>query len=218
MKPSAVNPADPRADRVQEAVGVLRAGGIVALPTETFYGLAADSRNETALRRVNPLKGKPAGTPILLLVSSIDQARSCAASLPPTFETLAGAFWPGPLTLVVPASHRLSREITGGTGTVAVRMPGLALPRRIAEALGAPITGTSANLHGENPSRTAVEVVRAFPDSIELVLDGGAAPGGAPSTLVDLSREQPRILRAGPIPATSLAPFLGPPDAPGGAD
>ncbi len=149
MQVVTVDPTEPREDRLVAAVSVIDAGGVVALPTETFYGLAADALNAEALVRLNMLKDKPADSPILLLLAEPSQVETVAASVPEIFHELTQLFWPGPLTLVVPAADRVPREVTGGRGTVAVRVPGLTLPRRIARKLGRPITGPSANLHGE---------------------------------------------------------------------
>jgi L-threonylcarbamoyladenylate synthase len=177
------------------AVAALEAGGVLALPTETFYGLAADSFEGPALRRVQALKGKSADDPILLLLAGRDQASQVSHALPPLFERLADRFWPGPLTLVVPAVPGLPPEVTAGRSTVAVRVPGLALPRRIAAALGRPISGISANRTGQTPCGTAGEVAAAFPEGLAMILDGGRTSGGAPSTVLDLSRTPPRVLR-----------------------
>jgi L-threonylcarbamoyladenylate synthase len=203
-----ITPHDPREERIEPAVSVLREGGVVVIPTETFYGLAADSADAASLERVNRLKGKPANSPILLLMSDVEQTESVAANPPPTYDLLASTFWPGPLTLVIPAAPGLSEVVTGGTGTVGVRVPGLTLPRRLAARLGRPISGVSANDHGEPPLRTAAEVLESFPEGIDLVLDGGTTMGGRPSTVVDLSRERPKVLRHGSLPASALRAFL----------
>jgi L-threonylcarbamoyladenylate synthase len=210
MPPSvlSVNPADPRENRVREAVRVLREGGLAAIPTETFYGIAADTGHAEALSRVNEIKGKPADSPCLLLAADVAQARSVARELPAGFEALAERFWPGPLTLVVPAREDVHPVVTGGRGTVGVRVPGLALPRRLAAGLGRPITGVSANRTGEPPCRTAAEVAAVFDDGPALILDGGPTAGGAPSTIVDLCGSRPKILRHGTIPATAIEPLL----------
>jgi len=187
---------------------MLRSSGIVALPTETFYGLAADCADAAALRQLNRLKNKEEDSPILLLAADRDQAARVAASLPEFFEELARSFWPGPLTLVIPAASHLPSEISGGRGTVAVRVPGLALPRDLARALGRPVTGISANFHGRPPCRTAGEVSAAFSEGVSMILDGGTTQGGAPSTILDLTGQRPRLLREGVLPAFSLHPFL----------
>jgi len=199
-----IDPARPRDERVVPAVEVLRRGGVVALPTETFYGLAADSADADALARVNRLKGKPADSPCLLLIASVAQASEVALDPPEAFFVLTGRFWPGPLTLVVPARPDLPAALTGGKGRVALRVPGLPLPRRLARELGRPITGVSANLHGQPPCRTAADVARVFPQGLGAILDGGPAPGGSASTILDLCETPPRVLREGAIPLRTL--------------
>lgn len=203
-----VNPMQPRPERVAAAVAALEAGEAVALPTETFYGLAVDCANAEALLGLNRLKRKAADEPLLLMMEGPDQVATVADSVPPKFEELAQLFWPGPLTLVIPASPRLPAEVSGGRGTVAVRVPGLALPRHLARALGRPITGVSANLHGQRPCRTAADVAGIFPEGVAVILDGGPTQGGAPSTIVDLTGERPTVVREGILPSSSLAPFL----------
>jgi L-threonylcarbamoyladenylate synthase len=205
----AVDPVHPREDRLAIAARTLAAGGIVALPTETFYALAVDAFDPGALDRINRVKGKDADAPVLLLLADPKQTQLVADELPERFHTLAAQFWPGPLTLVVHASARVPREVSGGRGTVAVRVPGLALPRRLAGKLGRPLSGVSANRYREPPCRTALEVSRVLGDDIDLILDGGRTAGGAPSTIVDLTGPRPRVLREGILPAPALRPFVG---------
>jgi L-threonylcarbamoyladenylate synthase len=204
----ALNPDDPRPDRLQIAVDALATGGIAAIPTETFYGLAGDAFRADVLLRLNQLKSKGADAPVLLLLADIDQVELVARDLPDSFAALAERFWPGPLTIVVRAGPGVPVEVSGGRGTVGIRVPGLALPRRLAAALGRPITGVSANLHGEPACRTAEEVVRVLPRGVDVVLDGGPCPGGAPSTIVDISDGPARLLRRGSVPLSALGPFL----------
>lgn len=208
MRVVAVDPMHPREERLAEAVKTLNSSEIVALPTETFYGLAADCRNPAALRLLNELKGKQPDAPLLLLAADSAQVSEVADHLPERFEELARSFWPGPLTMVIPAAPGLPREVSGGRGTVAVRVPGLALPRRLAKALGRPITGISANLTGRPPCRTAQDVADSFTSGIAMILDGGTTQGGAPSTIIDLTGERPAVLREGVLPSFSLQPFL----------
>ncbi len=203
-----LDPERPREDRLQQAVALLRSGRIVSLPTETFYGLAVDAFDVEACGQVNDLKQKPRGSPMLLLLAGPDQLSTVAGPLPASFEPIAQMFWPGPLSLVVPAGPTVPREVTGGLGTVGVRVPGLALPRALAAALGRPITGVSANLMGRPPCRTAAEVSQVFTEGVAMILDGGPATGGAPSTVLDLTGADPRIIREGAIPASALRPFL----------
>ena len=198
-----VDPEAPSEDALLEGVRALRAGGIVALPTETFYGLAADPFLPGALAAVNRLKEKDATSPVLLLLAGPSQAAPLMGGTPKAFAALA-ALWPGPLTLVVPASAAVPPEVSGGRGTVGVRVPGLALPRLLAGRLGGPITGVSANRTGQAPPTRAAEVQEAFPGGLALILDGGETAGEAPSTLVDLTVEPPRLLREGALPWAAL--------------
>ena len=203
-----VTPTAPREERLAPAVDLLRNGGLVAIPTETFYGIAADAMNADALRRINALKGKPLDAPLLLLAADAAQVRSIAGELPEAFETLAATFWPGPLTLVVPTAPGLPSDLTAGRATIGIRVPGLALPRRLARMLDRPIAGVSANRTGEAPCRHAADVLVTFGEGLALILDGGPTSGGAPSTVVDLTSGRPRILRSGTIPPQALEPFL----------
>ena len=214
-----IDPINPEAGAVERAARLLASGGIVAFPTETFYGLGADPSQEEALSRLMDMKGRGENSPILLLLSEISQTALVAEPLPSAFERLSSSFWPGPLTLVVHARAGVSRRITAGTGTVGVRLPSAAAPRAIARALGRPITGTSANRTGRSPSATAAAVLRALgtePDparstratGLDLVLDGGPSPGGAASTVVDLTGREPRLVREGRIPYARVLAIL----------
>jgi len=208
MQVTSVNPREPKPARIAAAAEALRAGGVVALPTETFYGLAVDSSQDDAVEQLNRLKAKDSASPVLLLAADMAQVECVSATLPASFARLARAFWPGPLTLVLPAARGLSSRITGGRRTVAVRVPGIALVRILAAELGNPITGVSANLHGQPPPRTAGEVAGSFPEGIDLLLDGGSTPGGVASTLLDLTAAKPRILRAGIVQEAALRNFV----------
>lgn len=189
---------------IEEARRLLDAGEVVAFPTETFYGLAADARSESAAEKVFAAKRRPADAPVALIAADFAAAAALAneaATLPPSFEALAQAFWPGPLTLVIPASARVPVALTAGTRTIGVRVS----PHAVAAALAArfPITATSANVSGRPALRHAHEVAAELPE-IPLVLDGGETPGGLASTVVDLAGAPPRIVRAGAIGADAL--------------
>ena len=203
-----VDPAAPRDGRVRVAIDALEAGQVVAIPTETFYGLAVDSFDAVAVGRLNELKGKPPGSPALALLADVEQAALVATELPASFHRLAAAFWPGPLTLVVQGVPGLPEPICGARGTVGIRVPGLALPRVLASGLGRPVTGVSANVHGQAACRTAAEVLRALPEGIAVILDGGRTPGGVSSTVLDLSGPRPTLIRVGAVPLDALRPFL----------
>lgn len=196
------DPGHPDPAAVTRAASVIRQGGLMVFPTETFYGLGADPRNDAALERLVEAKGRPAGSPILLLVGGAGQAGLVADRLPPPFAILTARFWPGPLTLVVQAREELSTLLTCATGTIGLRESGSPFPRALALELGWPVTGTSANRSGHAAARTPEELEACLGigfECVDLLIDGGPAPGGAPSTVVDLTGAQPRLIRAGAV-------------------
>ena len=185
--------------QIETAVDVLANGGVVAIPTDTLYGLAACAFNESAVLKVFELKGRPDGMALPLLLSDAEDARWCAEEVPPDAMTLAEQFWPGALTLVLRKSAEVPNAVTAGLDTVALRVPDHPVPRAVSKALGAPITGTSANLSGR-PGLTSAAAVRAeFGDAIDFVLDWGDAPGGVASTILDLSGDVRKVLRDGAV-------------------
>ena len=190
----------PSLDQAVAAVAaVLRAGGIVAYPTETFYGLGALACDAAAVARLAAAKGRPDGKPLPLVAADLAQVAQVALPLDPIARRLAAAFWPGPLTLVVPAREGLAPEIAAGTGTVAIRVPGSATARDLARAAGGPLVSTSANLSGEPPVTAAAALSPALRASLDAVLDGGTTPGGLASTIVALARGELTLLREGPV-------------------
>jgi len=184
---------------LDEAAAVLRADGLVAFPTETFYGLGAAALRPAAVRRVFEAKGRPAGKPLLVLVDSIAMAERLAASIPPRARELMARHWPGALTLVLPARPEIPAEVTAGGATIGVRLSAHPVARALVTALGGPITAPSANPADRAAPTTAAEVVAYFRDAVALVLDGGATPGGEPSTVLDVTVEPPRVIRAGAV-------------------
>ena len=172
-------------------------GGVVALPTDTLYGLAADVRNESALRRVFDIKGRPADLALPVLVGNWEQVGMVAQVTDNAVERLASAFWPGSLTLVLPKQPLLSTLVTGGRETVAVRMPDHWVPVRLASGLGAPVTGTSANRSGQPDLKSLGEIRELLGDAVGAYIEGGPLPRGVQSTIVDLTGEQPVLLREG---------------------
>lgn len=189
-------------------LAALRSGGVVALPTDTFYGLAVDPRDPGAIARLLQLKGHPPGRAVLLLAASIDQVRRVAdCEGVAAFDRLT-LLWPAPLTLILPLQ---SGVVLSGCpeGTVAVRVPNAAAPRRLAADFGFPVTGTSANPAAAPPASTAAQVRRYFGGGVAVLLDGGSTPGGAPSTLVDLAGREPLLRRPGGVSQTTLERALG---------
>jgi len=195
----AVDPRAPAAAAVEAAAAVLRADGLVAFPTETFYGLGAAALRPAAVRRIFDVKGRPEGKPLLVLVDSIAMVERLTTDVPPRARALMDRYWPGALTLVLRARADVPFEITAGSGTIGVRLSAHAVARALVTALGGPVTAPSANLSGRPAPTTAAEVAAAFGDTLPLVLDGGATQGGRPSTVLDVTVDPPRVIRAGAV-------------------
>jgi L-threonylcarbamoyladenylate synthase len=198
-------------EEIQRAVQILRRGGLVGLPTETVYGLAADAENELAVRRIFAVKGRPSSHPLIVHVASAAKLEGWVARVPDEARRLADAFWPGPLTIVLPRGPRAKDVVTGGQDTVALRVPGHPLARELLEAFGGGLAAPSANRFGR-VSPTRAEHVRAdLGSDVELVLDGGASAVGLESTIVDLSGDGAVLLRPGGISREQLERVLGKP-------
>jgi L-threonylcarbamoyladenylate synthase len=195
----AADPASPSSLVLGAALAVLRSGGLVAFPTETFYGLGAAALDPAAVRRIFEVKGRPEAKPLLLLVDSIAMVEAVALEIPAGARGLMAAHWPGPLTLVLRARAHVPDEVTAGSATVGVRLSAHPLARALVSTLGQPITAPSANPAGLAPPTTAATVLAYFRGRIELVLDGGATAGGQPSTVLDVTVDPPRVLRAGAV-------------------
>src|SRR5918996_931502 len=195
----AVDPQSPSGAALAGAAAELRAGGLVAFPTETFYGLGAAALQAAAVRRIFEVKGRPEDKPVLVLVDSVAMTERLAAGIPPRALELMARHWPGPLTLVLRARSHVPAEVTAGSGTVGVRWSAHPVARALVGALGEPVTAPSANPSGGAAPTTAGEVLAHFRDRIEMVLDGGATVGGAPSTVLDVTIDPPRLVRAGAL-------------------
>jgi len=187
---------------------MILAGKVVAVPTDTLYGLAADPFNLAAVSEVNRIKRRMAERPLPLLVASVDQAADSAHDPPRLFFQLAEKFWPGPLTIVVTASRQLPLKVTGNTGKVGLRWPKAPVVVALIAACGRPLIGTSANLTDQPPCTSADEVNRQIGNVVPLILDGGPTPAHVPSTVVELAGEQARIIRPGGVPESELKEFL----------
>ncbi|MBM4212173.1 MAG: threonylcarbamoyl-AMP synthase [Gammaproteobacteria bacterium] len=193
---------------IDAAVTLLRAGELVAFPTETVYGLGADARNPVALRKVYALKGRPATHPLILHLLSVDELASWAAEVPPMALRLAARFWPGPLTLVLRRAAGVADELTGGQDTIAVRVPAHPVARALLAAFGSGIAAPSANRYGRVSPTCAAHVREEFPQDL-LVLEGGDCEVGLESTIVSLVGSTPQLLRPGVISSAALAAELG---------
>ena len=195
-------------EMVRRAVAVLRGGGLVAYPTDTVYGLAADATNDAAVERLFAAKQRRADQSMPLLIASPHELAQVAAEVPEVAERLIAAFWPGGLTIVLrKAASFHSRAIIGET--VGLRVPDHAAPRELVRLLGGPITGTSANLAGGPQPLTADDVRGQLGDAVDLVIDGGRCAGERPSTVVDCSASPPRIVREGAITREELVRAAG---------
>jgi L-threonylcarbamoyladenylate synthase len=181
----------------EEVTRILRQSGVIAMPTESFYALGASTSDEVAVRRVCAIKGRPQGKPILALIADRAQLTALVDEVTSAATTLMERFWPGPLTLIFPASPRLPKVLTAGTGSVGVRQTAHTGLAPLLRQVG-PLTGTSANRSGEPPARTAEDVQRTLGSEVDLILDGGMTTGGLPSTIVDCGSPI-RLLREGPI-------------------
>ncbi len=191
-----IDPARPE-KALSRCKDVIESGGVIAYPTDTFYGLGADPRNPAAVKRLFAIKGRRAGQPILLLIKDASQVRDWAAEVTPQAERLMKTYWPGRLTIVFRARAHVLPELTAGKGTIGLRAPGSALTRQLLEFLGTALTGTSANISGGPGSRSAEEAMQAVGGMVDLVLDGGRTPGGRPSTVVDANTG--RVIRKGAL-------------------
>ena len=202
-----IHPDDPEPALIQRVVQSLEAGNVVALPTDTFYGLAVDPVNLHAVDRIYDLKERARNKPLSLLIGDTAQAYSLARNCDHAFDRLAERFWPGPLTIIVKAGSRLPLRVTANTGNVALRVPEAAIARAVVARLGLPITATSANLAGL-PECTYANCVREqLGDQIPLIVDGGPTARAIPTTIVDLSAggNAWTILREGAIPTHEIA-------------
>ena len=202
-----VDPQAPQRDALLEAAKWIRAGGIVAIPTDTLYGLAADPFRADAVARIFALKGRPAERAVPLIAADDEQVSAHLATLPAAGARLAARFWPGPLTLIVTAPPTLVAGVTGGTGRVGVRVPDDRVARAICRAVGRPVTATSANLTGQPATADPDDIERTLGERIDLLIDTGRTPDGLPSTIVDVV-EAPRLVREGAIAWKEIQAWL----------
>lgn len=200
---------DPHSDDVpRRAIETLLRGGLVAFPTDTFYALGARADDGAAVERVIAAKRRPPADPLPVLVADRDQWRAVVTEIPAIAVRLADRFWPGALTIVCSGAPHLPSALTGHGGTIGVRQPNLPVALGLCRAVGLPIVGTSANLHGMPAPLMASHVALDLGDAVDLILDGGRCPLGRPSTVVDVTRTPPIIVRAGAISAEAIREVL----------
>ncbi len=196
--------------QIERAVEILRRGGVVAFPTETVYGLGADARSSPAARRIFQIKGRPATNPLIVHVSGESMARRYAADWPDAASQLARAFWPGPLTLVLPKQRSIVDEVSAGRATVGLRAPDHALALDLIERFNGPLCGPSANRSTRVSPTTADHVRTELGEAIDFILDGGACRLGIESTVLNLSSDKPVILRPGGVGRSAIEAIIGP--------
>jgi L-threonylcarbamoyladenylate synthase len=194
---------------VQRAVELLSAGEVVALPTETVYGLAANALNAEAVAKIYSIKGRPSHNPIIVHVVDLPMAKRCVGVWPMSAERLAASFWPGPLTMVLPRANTIPDIVTAGGETVGVRWPAHLFIQAVIRACGFPLAAPSANLSNAISPTSAAHVSKQLNGKLRLIVDGGAAHVGIESAVIDLSAQRLRVLRPGMIHAESLAAAVG---------
>jgi len=205
-----ISSQQPESSLVTYVAEKIRAGEVLGMPTDTFYGLAADPFNLHAVDRIYEIKSRSRHKPLSLLIESVDQAAEMAWPVPEIFYLLARRFWPGPLTIIVKADPKLPLKVTANTGNVALRVPAAEVPLAIIRSSGLPITATSANLHGEMECTSAMAVRDQLGDCLSIIVDGGQVPGVMPTTIVDLTGDGGwRLLRHGAIPEEQIVELLG---------
>ncbi len=204
-----VDPGSPEPDRIERAARIIRRGGLVAFPTETVYGLGANALDESAVAGIYRAKGRPEYNPLIVHVVDAAAARSIVTAWPETAERLAAAFWPGPLTLVLPRHSRIPAIVSAGLPTVAVRVPAHPVALALLRAAGVPIVAPSANPSTAVSPTRAAHVVKGLGERVDLVLDGGRTGVGIESTVVSLVGSHPVILRPGTVSSAELRPLIG---------
>ncbi len=199
----------PLIEQIATCADILRRGGVAAIPTDTLYGLAACALNEAAVERVFALKGRAQAEPLPLLLADAEDIERYAVDVPDLARALAERFWPGALTLVLQRADVIPDIVSGGLDSVALRLPDHHVPRALARKLGTPITGTSANRSGGRALATAQAIRKEFGDELDLVVDAGDPPRGTSSTVVELTKGRPRILREGVITRQEIEDLCG---------
>ena len=204
-----INCEEPENSLIAYVAEQIRAGSVLGMPTDTFYGLAADPFNLRAVEKVYDVKSRSRHKPLSLLIESVDQAEELTRPLPEEFYKLARKYWPGPLTLIVRAASRLPLKVTANTGNVALRVPAAKIPVAVVRSVGLPVTATSANVSGAAECTTADGVRQQLGDLIPVIIDGGPSPRSVASTIVDLTDPSGwRVQREGAISAQEISDFL----------
>lgn len=212
-----VDPLEPADEALERGAEVLRSGGLVAFPTETVYGLGGNALDREAVAAIYRAKGRPSTNPLILHVAELDAARRWSGGWPEAAERLAGAFWPGPLTLVLPRHPEVPEEVSGGLSSAAIRIPAHPVALGLLRRVDFPVAAPSANPAGQVSPTTADHVLKGLEGRVDLLLDGGATPRGIESTVVSLMGGRPVLLRPGALPAPEIEAVVGPLERPGAA-
>jgi L-threonylcarbamoyladenylate synthase len=202
------SPAHPEISTIEDALEALRAGELVVYPTETFYGIAADPSSKSALKRLFAIKGRDAAKTVAMIAADARSAFSLAREVSPIARRLAECFWPGPLTLVLPAGAQIATELVGSSGGVGVRVSSHPTARALAVGLEKPITATSANRTGESPAKVLADARKALGRKVKVYLEGGTLGSNAPSTVLEVAGNQWRIIREGAVSGSQIAAAL----------
>ena len=203
-----IDPQQSSPQSLISAVEILRAGGVVVYPTETFYGLGVDALNQKAIKKIFAIKKRSLSQPLLILIPDQDYLPRYVADVPANAHRLMEHFWPGPLTMVFFASPQLPSILTAGTKKIAIRISPHPIARALTSAFAGPLTSTSANISGEQSPATAKEVFSHLGGMIDLIIDGGKTPGQMPSTIVDVTFSPPQLVREGVVPFSEILTFL----------
>jgi L-threonylcarbamoyladenylate synthase len=199
-----INLDNPVISAIAEAAEILKRGGVIAYPTETFYGLGADIGNAQALDKIYAIKGRDFNKPISIIIGSRGDLATFARDITPAAETLMDRFWPGGITLLFTASRNVPEKLTAQTGKIGIRLSSNPVATLLAQTLSGAITATSANRSGQGECASIEEVMDSIGETIDAVIDGGRTPGGVGSTIVDATVEPPVIIREGVIPVSEL--------------
>jgi L-threonylcarbamoyladenylate synthase len=196
-----LDPDRPDQSLIAKVGNILKKGGVIAFPTETFYGLGTDCDNEEAIEKIYTIKGRSFDKPIPIIIGQRRYINKYATSIPEAGKKLMDRFWPGGLTLLLPASPRLPQKLTAGSGKIGIRLSSNTIATGLADTLSGGLTATSANISGEKECSTVHEVIGSLGEIIDLYVDGGRTPGGMGSTIVDVTVDPPVIIRKGVIPS-----------------
>jgi L-threonylcarbamoyladenylate synthase len=204
-----INPELVELDKIAIIAQTLGKEGVIAYPTDTFYGLGANCFSRKAIQRIYQIKKRKQEKPLSVVISDMDMVEEIVASIPPSFFALATEFWPGPLTLILKAAPQFPEELLGTGRTLGIRLPAVSWLRELVRQVGFPVTATSANISGQKEIALPEEIIKIFSEKVELIVDGGKAQGILPSTIVDLASGKPKILREGAVSHSMLTRYLG---------